>query len=99
MSLAAAQYSSEDAAQVVEYIQAVIDVTRKSIPYKTAMQALVKLNQELNSIKIKKAEREEEKSVSIEEVCDSIYFWVSIVNPILFLVDLTTYLGVEEVSH
>ena len=57
VTLAAARYSSEDAAQVVEYIQAVIDYSRRSKPYQQAVQSLKELKEEMEVIESKEKER------------------------------------------
>ena len=57
MTLAAARYSSEDAAQVVEYIQAVIDFSKKSKPYHKAKETLKELKIEREKMEKKSQER------------------------------------------
>ena len=57
VTLAAARYSSEDAAQVVEYIQAVIDFAKKIKPYKKAVQSLKKLKEEMEILENRERER------------------------------------------
>ena len=46
ISIHAAKYSSEDAAQMVEYVQAVVHFTKKYQPYKKALRSLKKLETE-----------------------------------------------------
>ena len=67
VTLAAARYSSEDAAQVVEYIQAVIDFTRKSKPYQKAVQSLKELKEEMEIIENKEMERNLIKAEEVED--------------------------------
>ena len=67
VTLAAARYSSEDAAQVVEYIQAVIDYTVKSKPYRKAVQTLKELKNEMEIIKSREAEKKMTKTDEVEE--------------------------------
>ena len=46
ISIHAAKYSSEDAAQMVEYVQAVVHFNKKYQPYKKALRSLKKLETE-----------------------------------------------------
>lgn len=52
ISLQAARFSSEDAAQIVEYVQKVIYFTRKYKPY-------IRTKNQLNKLKVQKKEKEE----------------------------------------
>ena len=52
ITLQAARYSSEDAAQIVEYVQLVIHFTRKYRPYQRTMKVL-------SALRIEKEEEEQ----------------------------------------
>ena len=66
----AARYSSEDAAQIVEYVQLVILFTRKHIPYTRTLDYLNILKEEqreeqLAFLEAKKLREDEENSVEV----------------------------------
>ncbi len=91
MTLAAARYSSEDAAQLVEYCQSVIEFTRRNKPYRNALKVLHDLQDELEVIENKKSERQKEDSI-IQE--DEVSYLLDLNLP--SLVSLFTYLSCES---
>ncbi len=75
LTLAAARYSSEDAAQLVEYCQAVIDFTRKNKPYLNAKKVLHDLQDELEIIEAKNLERKKEEEIIKEDEVTHFFSW------------------------
>eukprot|EP00794_Sanderia_malayensis_P000407 gene407-1042_t len=67
LSLAAARYSSEDAAHLVEYCQAVIEFTRKNKPYLNAKKVLKDLQDEKELIDSAKSEKKKEEEIIGED--------------------------------
>ena len=64
------RYSSEDAAQVVEYIEAVIDFVRKNKPHKQAIKLLKDLKNEVELREHRQLERKlTQESEKENEVC------------------------------
>lgn len=86
MTLAAARYSSEDAAQVVEYIQAVVDFSRKSKPYLHALQTLKKLKSEMEKIENREVERSLTKQDEITDEVNAAFYSIVIPSKMLFIV-------------
>lgn len=73
LSLQAARYSSEDAAQIVEYVQLVIQFTRKYRPYHRTLQTLkslkaVKKEEEESMLKVENVKTEEEKRIEVKKI-------------------------------
>ena len=70
ITLQAARYSSEDAAQIVEYVQLVIQFTRKYTPYTRTLESLnflkkEKEDEEESLMKVHNKSNEEEKNVEV----------------------------------
>lgn len=69
ISIHAAKYSSEDAAQMVEYVQSVVHFTKKYQPYKEALRSLKKLETEKEAMEKELAEMgKPDEFVKFEEV-------------------------------
>ena len=67
------RYSSEDAAQVVEYIEAVIDFIRKNKPHKQAIKLLKDLK---NEVELREHRQLERKLTQESEKEDEVYLYI-----------------------
>ena len=76
ISLQAAKYSSEDAGQIVEYIQLVLQFSRKYQPYKKTLQILESLKQDKeDQAAMMEAQKISASEESIVEVCSHSTFY------------------------
>lgn len=78
ITLQAAKYSSEDAAQIVEYIQLVVQFSKKYQPYQKTLQILEGLRIEKEDqaalLRAQKLQVSEELISEVMEICQSYFY-------------------------